>query len=84
MAFEYATVWRPFEMFKVFIFFLIFIAGLTENAYAYLDFGTGSYILQILAASFVGIAVVMRNHLEWVKNLFRRKKRETDEDDTEE
>ena len=61
-------------MFKVFIFILFFLSVLVENAYAYLDFGTGSYVLQMLFASFIGFVVVMKNHLEWVKQLFKKKK----------
>ena len=66
-------------MFKAFIFVLFFLSVLVENAYAYLDFGTGSYVLQMLLASFIGIVVVMKNHLEWVKQLFKRKKDKNDE-----
>ena len=66
-------------MFKLFIFVLFFLSVLVENAYAYLDFGTGSYVLQMLLASFIGIVVVMKNHLEWVKQLFKRKKDKNDE-----
>ena len=71
-------------MFKMFIFVLLFLSVAVENAYAYLDFGTGSYVLQMLFASFIGIVVVMKNHLQWVKLLFKRKKDVNSEIDNEE
>ena len=71
-------------MFKVFIFISFFLSVLVENAYAYLDFGTGSYVLQMLFASFIGFVVVMKNHLEWVKQLFKKKKDVDDEIDKKE
>lgn len=71
-------------MLKAFLFVLFFLSVLVENAYAYLDFGTGSYVLQMLFASFIGIVVVMKNHLQWVKQLFKRKKDVNSEIDNEE
>ncbi|MBN2411391.1 hypothetical protein JXQ31_06835 [candidate division KSB1 bacterium] len=41
----------------VFIFLLLLN---TQNAYAYLDPGTGSYILQILIASLLGAAFAVK------------------------
>ena len=50
-------------MFRVAIFIAFFLSVLVENAYAYLDFGTGSMIPQMLFATFIGFVVVMKNHL---------------------
>ena len=71
-------------MFRVFIFILFFLSVSVDNAHAYLDWGTGSLILQMLFASFIGFVVVMKNHLEWVKQLFKRKKDDNDEIDKKE
>ncbi len=55
------------------IFYLIFPRAI----YAYLDPGTGSYILQIVLAAFVGVAFTIK--IYWVKvktffiNLFSKK-----------
>jgi len=38
-----------------------------ENASAYLDPGTGSYIFQLLIASFLGVGFLMRNWLGRIK-----------------
>jgi len=51
---------------------------------AYLDPGSGSFILQVLVASLVGIGFVLRGYWSKVKNLFRKGNIEddlTDEDD---
>ena len=47
------------------------------NAYAYIDPGTGSYLLQLLAATFFGFLFtlrVFRSRLrKFINNLFRKK-----------
>ena len=42
-------------------------------AYAYIDFGTGSYVLQILAASAIGCIFLIKNYLKRIKQFFIRK-----------
>jgi|TARA_A100001037_G_scaffold3687_1_gene3558 hypothetical protein len=54
--------------------FLIMIA--TSNpSYAYVDPGSGAFLLQILAAIGVGALFYMRKAREFVKQLFTRRKR---------
>lgn len=53
---------------------MLWIMVLVTNAYAYLDFGTGSYVIQILAASAIGFIFVIRNYLSRIKTFFFRKK----------
>ena len=53
---------------------------LSDNAYAYLDPGTGSYIFQLLAAAIIGslfaIKIFWRRIISFIKNLFdKRRKR---------
>ncbi len=56
------------------ISFILFIFA--KNSYAYLDPGTGSYILQILIASVLGalfaIKVFWRKIIGFFKSLFKR------------
>jgi hypothetical protein len=40
----------------VFLCFLLF----PRRAYAYMDMGTGSYVIQVLIASFVGVALAVK------------------------
>ncbi|MEW6077369.1 MAG: hypothetical protein AB1724_06140 [Thermodesulfobacteriota bacterium] len=44
-----------------------------DNACAYIDLGTGSYVLQILAASAIGFVFVIRSYLNRIKGFFIRK-----------
>ena len=50
--------------------------SLVSNAYAYIDYGTGSYVLQILAASAIGGVFFLKNAFLKIKNLFCKKKNE--------
>lgn len=56
-----------------------------QKAYAYLDPGTGSYILQMIIASLVGVAFIIKIYLKRIKtffvDLFFRRSRERKDDD---
>ena len=56
---------------------MIVVMGMATNASAYLDPGTGSYVLQIVVASLVGGVFVMKmffGHIAtFFRNLFRKK-----------
>ncbi|HEX7456434.1 MAG TPA: hypothetical protein VF303_03130 [Candidatus Nanoarchaeia archaeon] len=58
---------------------LIFFVVFTKEAYAYLDPGTGSYILQLLVAGALGglfaIKTFWRQLVSFLTNLFSKKKR---------
>jgi hypothetical protein len=68
-------------MHKILILLFIFIIFLNNKAFAYLDPGTGSIILQ----SILGIiaAVVSYGAIYWqkVKNFFNKKNKKNDKDD---
>jgi hypothetical protein len=49
----------------------------------YLDPGSGSFILQILIASLLGLGVALRASWGRIKGLFDRKPKPEDEDDTD-
>ena len=56
------------------LFCLVFLAGLglDQPAYAYLDPGTGSMILQLLLGGIAGALVVGKLYWQKLKDLFRR------------
>ena len=56
------------------VYTILCLVVLATDAYAYLDFGTGSYVLQILAASAIGFIFVIRNYLSRIKAFLFRKK----------
>lgn len=58
---------------KIFISFFVYIFVLAESAYAYLDPGTGSMLLQALAAGFLAIGVFWRGIMKAIKKLWSRK-----------
>lgn len=60
-------------MLNLIVCVLFFGILLADNAYAYLDFGTGSYVLQILAASAIGFVFFIKNYLQKIKQFFIKK-----------
>jgi hypothetical protein len=42
----------------------------SQNAYAYLDPGTGSYIFQVLVATFIGGLFTIKMYWKKIKNFF--------------
>lgn len=65
------------------ILLLALILFVPANAGAYIDPGLGSYIFQIIAVSFIGVAYFFRSSFLRVKVFFSRlfKKRTDKEDD---
>ena len=51
---------------------MFFIYAMTDNAYAYLDPGTGSILLQGLIGGVAGGLVVIRLYWHKFKNVFKR------------
>lgn len=64
---------------SVFLFLAIFF--LTGTAYAYIDPGSGSMMLQMLAAAGIGALVFLGSIWRWIKSKF--KSRRTDKNDEE-
>jgi hypothetical protein len=64
--------------FDLFTSVLLNISG-KENAY--LDPGSGSFIIQIIIASLVGAGFLLRGYWSKIINLFRGSNSELDEDD---
>jgi len=69
----------------MFIFFGLFYLIFPQAAYAYLDPGTGSYILQIILAALAGLGFTIK--IYWTKvraffvNLFSKRSREGEDGD---
>ena len=64
---------------KVLFFLVLFLLVSTKKAYAYLDPGTGSYILQILAAGALGglfaVKTFWRQLTTFFSNIFSRRQK---------
>lgn len=56
---------------------------LNLSSILYLDPGSGSFILQVLIASFVGIGFAMRRYWSTLKNIFRKNSKEVEFDDAD-
>ena len=56
----------------IFILFLILALQVTlsQNAFAYLDPGTGSYIFQVLVAIFIGAIFTIKMYWQKIKTFF--------------
>jgi hypothetical protein len=64
---------------RILLFSLLLWLACPQRALAYLDPGTGSYVLQLIIAFFVGILytskIVRRRIFGFIRSLFSRKKR---------
>ena len=57
---------------KLFYSLILIVAlqfTLLQNAFAYLDPGTGSYIFQVLAATLIGVLFTIRMFWQKIKNV---------------
>lgn len=71
---------KRFSLILTLSFIMIFIG--TSNAYAYLDMGTGSYILQILLASLAASALFIKVFWVRLKSFFIKSKPSIDRDES--
>jgi hypothetical protein len=60
---------------------LLILASATTPAFAYLDPGAGSMLLQGMLAAVAGSAFALKQHWRRVASLFRRKSRRDQTDD---
>lgn len=74
---------RPRTILTVSFFALLLIGAMSRTAYAYLDPGTGSMIIQILLGGIAGAAVVLKLYWHRLMALFagRRTKEIASEND---
>lgn len=66
---------------RILITAVLAIAVFPSNAYAYLDAGTGSMIIQMLIGGVAATLVVSRTHWTRIKNFFGRDELEASGDD---
>jgi hypothetical protein len=55
---------------KFFILALLFFFMMDHPAYCYIDPGTGSYVLQILIAAFLGVTFAIKMFWQRIKSFF--------------
>jgi|TARA_B110001452_G_C15146588_1_gene399132 hypothetical protein len=65
---------------KILVFILIFILFLNNKAFAYLDPGTGSIILQGIVGAIAAGASYCAIYWQKLKNFFNRKSKEKNKD----
>ena len=60
---------------RFFIIALVLVFVVPPRAHAYLDPGTGSYVVQILIATLLGGVVAFKSYWFKIKNIFTGKKK---------
>ena len=56
---------------NAFLFFVLALVFAPLKGYAYLDLGTGSYMLQILVATLIGGVYAVKIHWQKIKAYFK-------------
>ena len=69
---------------RILFIFLFVVILLPQPAYAYLDPGTGSMVVQILVACFATVAIFFKSIWATIKGLFVKKTNTESEDEDEE
>jgi hypothetical protein len=59
------------------VFALLLLIASAPAAHAYIDPGTGSYVIQLLIAALAGIAVAIKIYWSKIKGFFSRSSSET-------
>ena len=63
---------NPFAVFSTIQFLTIILCGISvDNAYAYLDPGTGSYVIQVVIAAFLGGLFAIKMFWTKIKTFFK-------------
>tara|TARA_Y100000768_G_C23695258_1_gene548784 strand:- start:133 stop:354 length:222 start_codon:yes stop_codon:yes gene_type:complete len=62
--------------FNVAFLAIIFLFGFKSNSFAYIDPGTGSFILQAIMAILASIAFYLGYPIRFIKNLIKKIKKE--------
>ncbi|MFC1710111.1 hypothetical protein ACFL0F_00415 [Patescibacteria group bacterium] len=60
------------------VFFVVIFSNPTP-AYAYLDPGSGSYVIQVLVASLAGIGFLVKTYWSNIKNIFNKSHKVADD-----
>ncbi len=59
-----------FKYSSIFVFILSFLLLIPQTVYAYLDPGTGSYIVQVIIVSFFGAGFAIKLYFKRIKQFF--------------
>ena len=66
---------KNYKNFWTIFWLLIIFMSVTENAYAYLDLGTGNYLIQMIAAGFLtaifALKMYFQRFISFIKKLFK-------------
>jgi hypothetical protein len=64
---------------SLYIFVFILLVGIPQNASAYIDLGTGSYLLQVLAGVFLGGLYILKVYWKRLTLFFHPRKKDATE-----
>ena len=64
------TQFARLKLARIFVIYVLCYLVFPSKTYAYIDLGTGSYIIQILIASFIGIIFSMKIYWRKVRTYF--------------
>jgi hypothetical protein len=67
-------------MFFKFFFLLTFIFMFNTNSYAYIDPGTGSFILQAIIGALAAVSLTIKIYWQKIKTFFKKRKKYKDFD----
>jgi hypothetical protein len=71
------------HIFNLFIIFSLVFLAFPTHAHAYLDPGSGSYLIQIVIASVAGAGLIIKSQWENIKNFINKKKVKTEKKNEE-
>ncbi len=63
------------KSFKILLGFVLIYLVLPSHTYAYLDAGSGSYLIQIIIASLAGFGYLIKLNWKKLKNIFTQKEK---------
>jgi hypothetical protein len=58
------------KLFNSLILIVVLQSALLQNAFAYLDPGIGSYVFQVIIATFIGVLFTIKMFWQKIKNFF--------------
>ena len=66
---------------KIICIFFVLLIGFSSKAYAYLDPGTVTYVLTLIAGAIVGASAVVKQYWYKIKRIFDKDSNKMSEDD---
>lgn len=65
-----------------FICSCLLLLGMEQDAHAYLDPGTGTFLLQLLIGAFITVPMMVKIYWQKIKSFFSGNKQQIDNEDT--